>query len=222
MTGKRLATALLASLLAVGCTTIDPYTGEEKTSNTAKGAGIGAVAGAVIGIASGDNARERRERALIGAGIGGLSGAAIGNYMDRQEAELRRRLQGTGVSVTRHGDNITLNMPGNVTFATDSAALDARFFEVLDSVALVLEEYNQTLIEVAGHTDSTGPSEYNQRLSEQRASSVSRYLSSQGIDAQRMIVRGYGESYPIASNETASGREQNRRVELTLVPIERG
>lgn len=218
----RLAALALGLSIAAGCTTIDPYTGEEKTSKTAKGAAIGAVAGAVIGIASGDSARERRERALIGAGIGGLSGAAIGNYMDRQEAELRRRLEGTGVSVTRHGDNITLNMPGNVTFATDSAALDSGFFEVLDSVALVLDEYNQTLIEVAGHTDSTGPESYNQRLSEQRAQAVGRYLGSQGVDQRRLIVRGYGESYPIASNDTASGRQQNRRVELTLVPIEKG
>lgn len=221
MTVKPIAAALLTLTVLAGCTTLDPYTREEKTSNTAKGAAIGAVAGAVIGIATGDDSSERRERALIGAGIGGLSGAAIGNYMDRQEAELRRRLEGTGVSVTRHGDNITLNMPGNVTFATDSASLDAGFFEVLDSVALVLEEYDQTLIEVAGHTDSTGPESYNQDLSERRADAVSRYLASQGVNAERMLVRGYGELYPIASNDSASGREQNRRVELTLVPIER-
>jgi len=220
MRATRLAALALGLALVAGCTTLDPYTREEKTSNTAKGAAIGAVAGAVIGVASGDDASERRKRALIGAGIGGLSGAAIGNYMDRQEAELRRRLEGTGVSVTRHGDNITLNMPGNVTFDTDSAALDSGFYDVLDSVALVLEEYDQTLIEAAGHTDSTGSESYNQRLSEQRAQSVARYLGSQGVTQQRLIVRGYGESYPIASNDTEAGRQQNRRVELTLVPIE--
>lgn len=220
---KRLPRTLLlgvaTALVVSACTTLDPYTREEKTSNLAKGAAIGAIAGAVVGIATGDDATERRQHALIGAGIGGLSGAAIGNYMDRQEAELRRRLEGTGVSVTRHGDNITLNMPGNVTFATDSAALNPQFFDVLGSVALVLEEYEKTLIEVAGHTDSRGPSAYNQRLSVERANTVAQYLASQGIDRRRLVVRGYGEDYPIASNETRAGRTQNRRVELTLVPV---
>jgi outer membrane protein OmpA-like peptidoglycan-associated protein len=203
----------------LGCTTTDPYTREEKVSNTAKGAGIGAVAGAVVGIATGDNAKERRNRALIGAGVGALSGGAIGNYMDRQEAELRRRLEGTGVSVTRHDDDITLNMPGNITFATDSSSLDSGFYDVLGSVALVLEEYEKTIIEVAGHTDSTGSESYNQQLSQRRAQSVADYLRGQGIMNQRMVVRGYGEEFPIASNETDQGRQQNRRVELTLTPV---
>ncbi len=209
------ATALTVS----ACTTLDPYTREQKTSNAAKGAAIGAVAGAVVGLATGDDATERRQRALVGAGIGGLSGAAIGNYMDRQEAELRRRLEGTGVSVTRHGDNITLNMPGNATFATHSASLNPRFFDVLGSVAVVLEEYEKTLIEVAGHTDSRGAAAYNQRLSVERASTVAQYLGSQGINRQRLVVRGYGEDYPIASNDAQAGRTQNRRVELTMVPL---
>jgi outer membrane protein OmpA-like peptidoglycan-associated protein len=223
MTMKRLPRTLLLSITTAvavsACTTLDPYTREEKTSNLAKGAAIGAVAGAVIGIATGDDATERRQRALVGAGIGGLSGAAIGNYMDQQEAELRRKLEGTGVSVTRHGDNITLNMPGNVTFATDSSSLNPQFFDVLNSVALVLKEYQKTLIEVAGHTDSRGDAAYNQRLSVQRASTVAQYLISQGIDPQRVVTQGYGENYPIASNDTEAGRAQNRRVELTLVPI---
>jgi outer membrane protein OmpA-like peptidoglycan-associated protein len=223
MTMKRLPRTLLLSVTTAvavsACTTLDPYTREEKTSNLAKGAAIGAVAGAVIGIATGDDATERRQRALVGAGIGGLSGAAIGNYMDQQEAELRRKLEGTGVSVTRHGDNITLNMPGNVTFATDSSSLNPQFFDVLNSVALVLKEYQKTLIEVAGHTDSRGDAAYNQRLSVQRASTVAQYLISQGIDPQRVVTQGYGENYPIASNDTEAGRAQNRRVELTLVPI---
>lgn len=213
-----IATAVMA--LALGaCATTDPYTGEQQTSSATKGAIIGSVAGAVIGIATGDNARERRNRALIGAGIGGLSGAAVGHYMDRQEAELRRRLQGTGVSVTRSGDNLILNMPGNVTFGTDESSLRPQFFEVLDSVALVLNEYQKTLIEVAGHTDSTGPESYNQSLSERRASAVAQYLKSQGILNQRIITRGYGEQYPIADNSTAAGRAENRRVELTLAPV---
>jgi len=220
-THRRLITATLTLLLGatLGCTTKDPYTREEKTSNTTKGAAIGAVAGAVVGVATGDSAKERRNRALVGAGIGGLSGGAIGKYMDRQEAELRRRLEGTGVSVTRHDDDITLNMPGNVTFATDSSQLDSSFYEVLDSVALVVKEYEKTIIEVAGHTDSRGSDSYNQKLSQERASSVASYLRGQDIMDKRMVVRGYGEEYPIASNDTKAGQQRNRRVELTLTPV---
>jgi len=208
-----------ASLLVGGCTTVNPYTREQQTSKASIGAGVGAVAGAVVGIATGDNAKERRKRALIGAGIGALSGSGVGYYMDVQEAKLRQQLEGTGVSVTRHGDNITLNMPGNITFATDSADVRPSFTQVLASVAMVLKEYPKTIIEVAGHTDSTGSDRYNQLLSERRAESVARVLRQQGVTDDRMVVRGYGKNYPIASNATAQGREQNRRVELTLSPL---
>lgn len=211
------AAALTAGL--VGCQTLDPYTQESKTSSATKGALIGAAAGAVIGLASGDDAVERRQRALIGAGIGALAGGAVGHYMDRQEARLREELQGTGVSVTRIGDNITLNMPGNVTFATDSSDLRPEFFAVLTSVSKVLKEYNQTVVEVAGHTDSTGTDAYNQGLSERRAGSVAQYLTSQGINRQRLITIGLGESMPVADNSQASGRQANRRVEITMVPL---
>jgi len=208
-----------AAVMLAGCETLDPYTQESKTSNATKGALIGAAAGAVVGLASGDDAVERRQRALIGAGVGALAGGAIGNYMDRQEAELRAELQGTGVSVTRIGDNITLNMPGNVTFATNSSDLSPAFFDVLTSVSKVLKEYNKTVVEVAGHTDSTGSESYNQTLSEQRAGAVAQYLRSQGISNQRMITIGLGESMPVADNSTESGRQQNRRVEITMVPV---
>lgn len=215
----RVAALAFMVVLAVGCTTVDPYTRQQKVSNATKGAIIGAVGGAVVGLATGDNADERAQHALIGAAIGGLSGAAIGAYMDRQEAELRRRLENTGVRVVRHGNNITMRMPGNITFALDSAALRPAFFDVLNSVALVLKEYQKTLINVAGYTDSTGSATYNQQLSVERAETVARYLRSQGIDPRRIVARGYGERYPIASNETAAGRQKNRRVELTLAPI---
>lgn len=214
-----LSTAIAGSLLLGGCTTMDPYTREQQTSKASIGAGVGAIAGAVVGIATGDSAKERRKRALIGAGVGALSGGAVGYYMDRQEAQLRQRLEGTGVSVTRHGDNITLNMPGNVTFATDSAEVRSSFADVLESVALVLKEYPKTIIEVAGHTDSTGSDQYNQLLSERRAEAVAGVLRRHGVDDRRMVVRGYGEAYPIAGNDTPQGREQNRRVELTLSPL---
>jgi outer membrane protein OmpA-like peptidoglycan-associated protein len=211
--------AAALTVVIAGCQTLDPYTQESKTSNATKGALIGAAAGAVVGLASGDDAVERRQRALIGAGIGALAGGAIGNYMDRQEAKLRAELEGTGVSVTRIGDNITLNMPGNVTFATDSSDLSPEFFGVLTSVSKVLKEYNRTVIEVAGHTDSTGSDAYNQSLSERRADSVAKYLTSQGINRQRLITIGLGESMPVADNSQSSGRQANRRVEITMVPV---
>ncbi len=208
----------IAALL-LGCQTLDPYTQEAKTSDATKGAVIGALAGAVVGLASGDDAVERRQRALIGAGVGALAGAAVGNYMDRQEAKLRAELQGSGVSVTRMGDNITLNMPGNITFATNSSDLSPAFFNVLTSVSKVMKEFDKTVVEVAGHTDSTGSDAYNQSLSERRAASVAQYLQSQGINSQRMITVGMGESMPVADNTTDSGRQANRRVEITMVPI---
>jgi outer membrane protein OmpA-like peptidoglycan-associated protein len=205
-----------------GCKTLDAYTREEKTSSTTKGALIGAAAGAVAGLISGDDAVERRQHALIGAGIGALAGGAIGRYQDKQEAQLRAELEGTGVSVVRNGDNITLNMPGNVTFATNSSDLSPAFFDVLNSVGKVLAEYEKTVVEVAGHTDSTGTDAYNQSLSERRANAVSTYLRGQGVIPQRLITLGMGESRPIADNNTESGRQINRRVEITMVPLTAG
>ncbi len=216
-----LATAIVA-VFASGCTTLDAYTREEKTSKATKGALIGAAAGAVVGLISGDDAVERRQRALIGAGVGALAGGSIGYYMDKQEAKLRAELEGTGVSVVRMGDNITLNMPGNVTFATDSSDLSPAFFDVLNSVGKVLGEYDKTVVEVAGHTDSTGSDAYNQSLSERRARSVATYLQGQGVITERLITVGMGESRPVADNATVDGRQANRRVEITMVPLTAG
>ena len=207
------------ALALAACQTIDPYTGEQKTSNATKGAAMGAAAGAIVGAISGDSNRERRKNAAIGAGIGALAGGGIGHYMDQQEAKLREQLAGTGVSVTRVGNEIILNMPGNVTFATNQADINARFYPVLDSVALVLQEYEKTLIEVVGHTDSTGSDAINKPLSERRASSVSSYLKSRGVVAQRIAAFGVGSDYPVASNNTSNGRALNRRVEITLSPL---
>ena len=212
----------LMTVSVSGCTTLDAYTGEEKTSSTTKGALIGAAAGVVAGLISGDDAVERRQHALIGAGVGALAGGAVGYYMDKQEAELRAELAGTGVSVVRNGDNITLNMPGSITFATDSSDLSPAFFNVLNSVGKVLDKYEQTIVEVAGHTDSTGSDSYNQALSERRASSVSAYLKGQGVLSERLITLGMGESYPVANNGSSSGRQANRRVEITMVPLTSG
>ena len=222
MSNRKLRVLLISATLGFaisGCETLDPYTQESKTSNATKGAVIGAVSGAVVGLISGDDAVERGQHAMIGAGIGALAGGSVGYYMDQQEAKLRAELEGTGVSVYRDGDNITLNMPGNVTFATDSSDLSPEFFKVLVSVSKVLEEFDQTVVEVAGHTDSRGSETYNQTLSESRAASVAEYLDAQGVIDQRMITVGMGELRPVADNATTSGRQANRRVEITLVPI---
>ena len=217
---------LLGVLIFVsGCEsmqTTDPYTGEQKVNKTTKGAAIGAATGVAVGLITGDSSAERKKRALILGGIGGLAGGAVGNYMDRQDAALRARLQGTGVSVTRtgpNGENITLNMPGNITFAVNSADISSSFYPVLDSVGLVLTEFDKTMVEVAGHTDSDGSEAYNQQLSERRANSVVAYLVSRQVRGDRFIAVGAGETRPIASNATPEGKQQNRRVEITIVPL---
>jgi outer membrane protein OmpA-like peptidoglycan-associated protein len=219
---KKLVISALAATLLSSCTTTDPYTGEQKMSNTAGAALIGAGLGAVTGLAVGTDARSRRNGALIGAGIGALGGGLVGNYMDNQEAELRAQLQGTGVSVTRNGDSIVLNMPSNITFPTDQDAVLSGFYPTLNSVALVLKKFDKTLIDVNGHTDSTGSHQHNQALSERRASSVANYLASQGVDPRRMSAVGFAETQPIATNATAEGRAQNRRVEIMISPLREG
>ena len=215
---KIVVVAGCATFLAA-CST-DPFTGEQKVSNTAIGAGTGALVGAVGGLIIGHNtSASTRKAALIGAGLGALAGGGIGLYMDNQEAKLRERLRGTGVSVTRVGDDIILNMPSNITFATDSADLKPQFFDTLNSVAIVLNEFNRTLVDVTGHTDSTGTPQHNQRLSERRAGTVAEYLVGQGNNPSRFQVLGMGQNEPIASNSTAEGRAQNRRVEIRIVPL---
>lgn len=204
---------ILSFTILTACTTLDPYTRTEKTSNAVKGAAIGAVSGAAIGAIAG-----KGKGAIIGAAAGAATGGGIGYYMDRQEALLRQKLDGTGVGVERIGDSLKLIMPGNITFATDSPNLNANFYSTLNSVAIVLNEFDASILDVIGYTDSTGKSEYNQILSEKRADSVARYLANQGINASRIGSRGMGERYPIASNETPSGRAQNRRVELDIRP----
>ena len=201
------------------CQTVNPYTRESQTSKAAKGAGIGAAAGAVVGLLT---KGDKLQNALIGAGVGALAGGGVGYYMDVQEAKLRQQLEGTGVSVTRMGDNITLNMPSGITFALNSSDLNAQFYNALDGVGMVLKEYEKTVIEVAGHTDSSGSDQYNQALSERRAQAVASYLASHGVKSQRLITVGAGESHPVASNDTEAGRAQNRRVELTIVPATAG
>jgi len=205
----------IALTLGIGACTTNPYTGEEQASKAGMGAGIGAVAGGLISAVTGGD----RNAVLLGMGIGALAGGGVGYYMDKQEDKLRAQLQSTGVSVTRNGDNIVLNMPGNITFATNSSNISADFYSVLDSVALVINEFEKTYIDIEGFTDSTGSEAYNQTLPEKRARSVASYLESQQVIPQRIVTRGMGESQPVASNDTSEGRARNRRVEIILTPI---
>lgn len=220
---KTLSVAAVALSFALGgcVTSQNAYTGQTQVSKAAIGTGLGAAAGAVAGAVIGNNVGDGsgRRGALIGAGIGALAGGGVGLYMDRQEAELRAQLQGTGVSVTRNGNNIILNMPSNITFATDQDQVRSEFYPVLNSVGIVLRKFNQSYVDVAGHTDSDGSDQYNFALSQRRAQSVASYLSSQGVQPQRFLVNGFGESRPIASNATAQGKAANRRVEIQITPL---
>jgi len=219
---KKIITTASAILLLQACTTFDPYTGDSKTSKTSIGAATGAGLGAVLAyIKNKDEDSNTRNKRILAAGAGGAAiGGGIGYYMDSQEAKLRKQLRDSGISIQRDGDKINLIMPGNITFATNSANINTNFTSVLNSVALVLEEFNKTLIVVSGHTDSSGSVQHNQKLSEARANSVAGYLRGQKILSDRLEIVGFGEAQPVANNKTAEGRELNRRVEITLLPIE--
>jgi len=207
--------AVAAAVALAGCAATEDFATNPDKQKTRQGTAIGAAGGAVVGLLIDGGWKG----ALIGAGVGALAGGAVGNYQDKQEAKLRQQMAGTGVEVVRKGDNITLDMPGNVTFAFDSAQLNPQFNPVLDKVAQTLVEYDKTVIQVAGHTDSTGSHAYNMKLSEQRASSVSNYLAGRGVPTQRMHTVGAGPDHPVADNATPEGRAQNRRVEITIVPV---
>lgn len=218
-----LALAIASALAVSGCATTNAYTGQTNDPNdpnrTRQGALIGAGLGVVAGLLTGDDATERRQRALVGAGVGALAGGAVGAYQDRQEAALRSSMAGTGVEVVREGDNITMSMPSAITFGFDSYTLSPQFLPVLDRLAATLNQYGSTVIEVAGHTDSVGSDSYNMTLSQRRAQAVANYLMSRGVSSARIMVVGAGESRPVASNDTEMGRAQNRRVEITVVPL---
>jgi len=212
----------LISLTGVnGCASFDAYTGERKTSNTTKGASIGAGTALVASYLTNKdkNSSDRKKRMLRDAGIGAIVGGGVGFYMDTQEAKLRKQLRSTGVSVQRDGDNINLVMPGNITFPSNGHTLKADFYKVLDSVALVLQEFDKTTIIVAGFTDNKGSDTYNLTLSENRAVAVTSYLKNKKVKASRFETIGFGEQNPVAGNNTRQGRSLNRRVELSLLPI---
>lgn len=210
-------TLITAVALPLAACVTNPETGNRTISKTV----IGGVGGALGGYLLGDLIGGKRDRTekILGAGIGAVAGAGVGYYMDQQEKKLRQQTAGTGVGVTREGDELVLDMPSEVTFAVNSSNLDPAFRSTLDKVASTLTEYEKTYVDVLGHTDSTGSDAYNQTLSEQRANTVANYLGSRGVSKARLATKGYGESQPRASNTTEEGRAQNRRVEIRLVPV---
>ena len=209
--------ALAAVTLIAGCTTVDPYTGERTPNRTANSAIIGAIGGAAVGTLAGGN---DSRNAAVGAAVGAIAGAGVGAYMDAQERKLREQMRNSGVGVTRTAENeITLNMPSDITFDVDRSDIKPQFQSTLTSVAQTLREYPSTTVDVAGHADSTGPDDYNQALSQRRADAVAQSLVSNGVQAVRVVAVGFGEARPIADNATASGRQANRRVEIKLVGV---
>ena len=216
MLNNLVAISVGVALLA-GCTN-NPYTGEREAGKAGVYGGVGAISGAVIGAAT-SSKKDRAKGALIGAAVGGAAGGGYGYYVDTQEAKLRQTLQGTGVQVQRNGDNLTLIMPGNITFASSSADISSSFYPTLNSLVKVFKEFNKNGIDIVGYTDSTGSAQLNQDLSNRRARSVAAYLEGNGVQASRISSYGAGSSQPIASNDTASGRALNRRVEINLRPL---
>lgn len=211
---KTISFIILTAVLA-GCTTVNPYTGETQTSKAVWGTALGTAAGAATGALVSKN---HTKGALVGALAGATVGGGVGYYLDVQEAELRQELSSTGVSVVRTDDSIRLVMPGNITFQTDSAAIAAGFYPTLNSVAKVLNKYSNSTVMVLGYTDNTGSDSYNMTLSQQRAQAVASYLQGQGVKETRFEIMGMGPTNPIASNDTAAGRQQNRRVEIKIIP----
>lgn len=210
MRNQIMIAALASGLVLTGCTT-DPATGQQRLNKTAIGTLAGAAGGAVISKATGGDQTGRD------AAIGAALGAGVGYYMERQAKQLEQQMAGTGVTVTPNPNgNIDLVMPGNITFAFDDATLNSSFKPTLDKLASTMNEYNQNTITIAGHTDSQGSASYNQKLSRDRAYSVANYLTARGVASNRIKVVAYGESDPVASNNTEEGRQQNRRVELTI------
>lgn len=208
--------ALAAAVLTSGCVT-DPVTGERRVSRAAIGGGVGALGGYLLGDLVGG--RNDRTEKILGAGIGGIAGVAVGSYIDRQEQELRRRTAGTDVQVIRQGDDLVLRMPSGITFATGQSSIQPQYRATLDQVADVLRQYNQTYVDVYGHTDSVGSDSFNYGLSERRATAVADYLAMRGVEPARLATRGFGETQPIADNNTEEGRAANRRVEIKIVPV---
>ena len=204
-----------AIVLASGCTTSPTRPGEEPAGQDI------AIAGASVGIATGNLTAEMRRRAMFGTGMNPISGDdAAGYYMDQLEERLRQPLRRSGVSIVRHGNNITLKLPGDRVFVAGEAEIEPRSNDTLHEIIRALREYEKTLIEVAGHTDDSGSAEANLELSKLRADVLAGYMIPP-LDIRRIVSEGYGQEHPIADNRTDEGRARNNRMELTLVPFTR-
>lgn len=190
-----------------------------QSSRTAKGGAIGAAAGGVIGGVIGNKSDNTAKGAILGAAIGGTAGALVGYYMDKQAEELEQDLE--GAQVERIGEGIKITFDSGILFDVDSYTLQAASRENITELAEILQKYEDTEILIEGHTDHTGSDEYNQSLSEYRASAVQSYLDAKGVQVSRMKTIGYGENQPVSSNETASGRQDNRRVEVAIYANEK-
>ena len=213
ITGAALAGVLL---LSAGCATNPDGTTEYKRT------AIGALTGAAVGAGGGALIAGKGHRgtgALIGGALGAAGGGAIGNYMDRQAAEMKRKLP--EAAVTREGDKLYVALPSGILFDVDKTEIKPAARESIAQAAEVLVKYPDTYITVEGHTDSTGATEYNQKLSEWRADAVRDMLMRDGVPASRVSIKGYGESDPIADNSTPEGRQSNRRVQLEIRPNEK-
>lgn len=200
---KIIIALFISTILFSGC----------QASNAVKGGAIGAAAGGVLGgvIAGKDNTAVG---AIIGATVGGTAGALIGRRMDKQAEELRNDLQ--GAKVERVGEGIKITFDSGLMFATNQSTLNVDTKENLKNLSTTLQKYEDTNVLIEGHTDNTGTDEYNLELSKKRASSVQDYLVSLGLNYQRLEIAGYGESQPITENDSAAGRQTNRRVEVAI------
>lgn len=211
---KKIVACFLLSLSIIGCSSTpfeDKSTFGNKTAGSVGGAATGALLGQLIG--------KDTKGTLIGAGIGTLVGLGWGVYRDRQEAELKNKLRNTGIEIIKNQQSLDLILPAEATFSINSSNISPTFYNPLNSIALVFSKYPETKIEIFGFTDNTGKESYNLQLSQKRANAVKDYLLAQGISPSRLYAIGKGESNPIASNATPSGRAQNRRVEIRILPL---
>lgn len=212
---KRFVLLCLAGMLAfAGCA---PQT--KTQAGGVYGAAGGAAAGAILGQVIGHDTKSTLIGAAIGAAVGGAAGAGVGHMMDKQEQDMRQALTASdAAAVQREGNLLSVILKGDVSFDTNSSVVRPGLYGELDRIASVLVQYPQTLIRIEGHTDSVGSEAYNMDLSRRRAEAVRNLLVQRGVADSRLEVVAFGESLPVATNDTEAGRQKNRRVELKIAP----
>lgn len=219
MTTRLIALAAATSLFGLAACT-DPNTGAPigGMSRTQQGAIAGAAVGAVLGATRDDDNNNEGKDAARGAIIGGLAGAVAGNVLDNQAKALQQSITNPNIQIINHGSYLQVILPEGILFATDSAAVSGPAQNDLYAVARNLNQYPNSRVEVVGHTDDTGRDAYNMDLSQRRAQSVAGILTAAGVNGNRIVATGRGETQPIAANTTPQGRAQNRRVEILIRP----